>query len=77
MYLPRKVYGLPKATKAGSKTSKKPRYHLYTVTIAKEGYSYTYYKVHLKRQDKSRIKYFKSKIQAQLFIDSLMLNPYL
>lgn len=74
MYLPQKVYGVPKATKQGHNTSSiKPRYHLYRVKIT----GYTYYKVHLKRQDKSKIKYFKTKIEAQVFIDSLMLNPYL
>lgn len=78
MYLPQKVFGLPKALKKGSNTSPtKPRYHLYPVKINKNGYSYNYYKVHLKRQDKSKIKYFKTKLEAQLFLDSLKLNPYL
>jgi len=77
MYLPRKVFGLPKATKPGHKTSSKAKYHMYVVTIKKDGYSYKYYKVHVKRQNKSKIKYFTTKIEAQLFLDSLRINPYL
>lgn len=73
MYLPMKVFGLPKSKHKGWNTSKKPKYHMYVVKIA----GYTYYKIHLKRQDKSKIKYFKSKLQAQLFLESLKINPYL
>jgi hypothetical protein len=78
MYLPRKVFGLPKATRQGHNTSPtRPKYHLYVVTIKRNGYSHKYYKVHLKRQNKSKIKYFTTKIEAQLFLESLKLNPYL
>lgn len=75
MYLPRKVYGLPKAKREGFVTSPtgKTKTHLYRVKIGDN----TYFKVHLKRQNKSKIKYFKTRLEAQLFVDSLRLQPYL
>lgn len=76
-YLPKKVYCLPNGSRDGRRTSRRRKYHIYKVSISQPGYNYTYYKVHLKRQDKSKIKYFKSRLEAQLFLDSLQINRYL
>ena len=74
-YIESKVYGLPKPKRKGNNTGSKHRRkeYVHKVTIRKN----TYYKVHVKRDDKSKIKYFKTFKVACIFIDMLKENPYL
>ncbi len=75
-YLNKKLWGLPKPKKVRSakpiKRKEKLPPYIHKVTIA----GFIYFKVHIKRQDKSKIKYFKTLDQASMFIDLLRLNPY-
>lgn len=74
MYLPDKLYPLPKAKRQGNNTRDgKPRDHVYRVEIGGQ----TYYKVHVKRSEQSRIRYFKTRNEAKLFVEMLRENPYL
>ena len=75
MYINKKVYGLPKPLKIGVRNRYKKTYSAYVhkVTIS----NYIYFKVHLKRSDKSKIKYFKTMKEANIFVELLTLNPYL
>lgn len=75
MYIHEKIYGLPKPSKPGYATSPsgKSKSYVYKVNIGK----YRYYKVHLKRGNKSKIYYFKNKPQAELFVEMLHVNRYL
>jgi hypothetical protein len=76
MYIKSKVYGLPKPLRRGWKTSStktEETKYIYLVKIK----GFRYYKVHLKRQGLSKIKYFKTMNQALVFVEFLRLNPYL
>lgn len=75
-YINEKVYGLPKPLAKGHNTSpsKKERAaYVHKVTIRNR----VYYKVHLKRQNISKIKYFKKKETAEIFVSMLKENKYL
>lgn len=75
-YINKKVYGIPALKKLGHKTSfKKGDMTKYVYKVEINGY--TYYKVHLKLQDISKIKYFKKLKTAQIFVEMLRINPYL
>lgn len=75
-YINDKIYGLPKLLKKGCNTSpNKNRIdseYVHKVEINK----YFYYKVHIKRQDVSKIKYFTKLKQAKLFVAMLRSNKY-
>lgn len=70
-----KVVGLPKPSRRGYNTRVKHNYKPYIHRVKISGL--TYYKVHIKRQNKSKIKYFKFKYEAEMFLKLLQLNPYL
>lgn len=75
-YINEKIYGVPKPLKKGARTSKakkKGTEYIHKVTINGS----TYYKVHVKRQGMSKIKYFKNRKSAKLFVDMLRINKYL
>lgn len=75
-YINKKIYGLPKPLKKGSNTSPNKKRinqeYIHKVTI---GYS-VYFKVHIKRQGISKIKYFKTRKLAQTFVLMLKENSY-
>lgn len=75
-YIKGKIYGLPKPYKIGYNTSHKKRINKEYVHKV-EIYGFVYYKVHLKRSNVSKIKYFKKLKDAKLFVDMLRLNRYL
>jgi hypothetical protein len=76
-YINEKIYGLPRPLKIGHNTStnkeRKDKEYIHKVEIR----GYTYYKVHIKRQDTSRIKYFKTMKDSKLFVLMLRENKYL
>jgi hypothetical protein len=76
-YIKGMVYGLPKPSRMGWNTSpksfRKDKEYIHKVEMK----GYTYFKVHLKRQDVSKIKYFKKFKEAKLFVDLLRENKYL
>jgi len=76
-YINEKIYGLPKPLKRGANTSptskRKNKEYVHKVILN----GYTYYKVHIKRQDVSKIKYFKTLKEAKLFVLMLKANKYL
>lgn len=75
-YINAKVYGLPSPKSIGHKTSNnKGERTKYVYKVEINGY--TYYKVHMKRQDLSKIKYFKKLKTAQIFVEMLRINRYL
>lgn len=74
-YINKKIFGLPKPTKKITTHKRKtslPEY-VHHVVIKNT----PYFKVHIKRSDVSKIKYFKTLTAATMFVDSLRLNPYL
>jgi hypothetical protein len=76
-YINTKIYGLPVPTKTGHNTSpnklRKDLEYIHKVHIRGSDY----YKVHLKRQGISKIKYFSKLKEAKLFVEFLRLNKYL
>lgn len=74
-YINGKVFGLPKPLHEGRNTRCKHKLppYVHKITIGE----YTRFKVHLKRQGVSKIKYFKTLGEAVMFVDLLRLNPYL
>lgn len=73
-YINEVIYGVPKPLRKGhntSPTSKRVgKEYVHKVTI----YGCTYYKVHVKRQGVSKIKYFKKLRQAKLFVSIMREN---
>jgi hypothetical protein len=74
-YINKRVFGLPKPLRTGDNTRVKHKLPAYVHKVKINGIKY--FKVHLKRQDKSKIKYFKTLRQAEIFVELLRLNPYL
>jgi hypothetical protein len=74
-YINTRVFGLPKLKRLGSNNRVKYNLPAYIHKVTIKGNKY--FKVHLKRQDKSKIKYFKSRLDAEIFVDMLRLNNYL
>lgn len=76
-YIEGKVYGLPKPKRKGYNTRYKHtrKEYIHKVTINGS----TYFKVHLARNSgtQSKIKYFKTEKEAELFVEMLRLNKYL
>lgn len=75
-YITDKIYGLPKPLSKGHNTSPTKdggKEYLHKVSIK----GYAYFKVHIKRQNVSKIKYFKKRKDAVVFIDMLKENRYL
>ena len=75
-YVDGKIFGLPKPLKAGGNTRFKNKNHyphVHNVIIGGNNY----WKVHIKRQNKSKIKYFKTIKEAKLFVEMLRNNKYL
>lgn len=75
MYINEKVFGLPSPSKPGFRNRYKKKYSPYVHKVSIN--NYIYFKVHLKRGDKSKIKYFKTMREANIFVELLNLNPYL
>jgi hypothetical protein len=75
-YINEKIYGLPKPEREGYNTRhkhfNKPAY-IHKVTTNGCGY----FKVHIKRGGVSKIKYFKTQKEAELFVIFLRENKYL
>lgn len=62
------IEGLPVKKREGFNTRRgSPRNHVYKVTIG----DYVYFKVHIKRDNKSYIRYFKLKKDAKKFASLL------
>ena len=78
-YINNKIFGLPKPLRKGhntSSTSKRTgKAYVHKVFIG--GVKSPYYKCHIKRQNKSKIKYFKTMKEAKLFVLMLRENKYL
>jgi len=76
-YIDGKIYGVPTPLKKGHNTSptKKKIGTEYVHKVNCHGYKY--YKVHIKRQNKSKIKYFKKLKDAKMFVAFLRENKYL
>lgn len=76
-YIDEKVHGLPKPLRKGHNTSptskRKDKEYIHKVTIG----NITYYKFHMERQGKSKIKYFKKLKNAKLFAEMVRANKYL
>lgn len=76
-YIKEKIYGLPRPLKVWCNTSpnkeRKDKEYLHKVFIR----GFTYYKVHIKRQNVSKIKYFKTMKTAKMFVLFLRENKYL
>lgn len=76
-YINKKIFGIPKPLKEGYNTSstsdRTGKEYIHKVKI----YSTIYYKFHIKRQNVSRIKYFKKFKDAKLFMLMLVENNYL
>lgn len=74
-YINDKIFGLPKPLQKGHVTSPtgKPKGYVHKVSI----HGNTYYKVHIKRQGVSKIKYFKQLKIAKIFVLMLQENKYL
>ena len=75
-YINDKIYGVPKPLKKGARTSlkkKKGSEYIHKVMINGS----TYWKVHVKRQGTSKIKYFKERKSAVMFVEMLRINKYL
>lgn len=75
-YINEKIYGLPKLKQIRSSIPIKRKRDLppYIHKIKNNGKKN--FKVHLKRQGKSKIKYFKTLDEAITFVELLKLNPY-
>jgi hypothetical protein len=75
-YINEKIYGLPKPLHNGVNTSatKKRIGKEYVFKVCITGIEY--YKVHIKRQNKSKIKYFKKLKDAKIFVEFLRKNKY-
>lgn len=78
-YIDSKIFGLPKPLRKGGNTSpnKKRIGKEYIHTVFAGDGTYKYYKVHIKRQNKSKIKYFKKLKDAKIFVEMLRQNNYL
>lgn len=75
-YINSKIFGVPKPLKKGARTGyKKKRHYPYVHSVSMRGYQL--WKVHIKRQNVSKIKYFKTLKEAKLFVDMLRENKYL
>lgn len=76
-YINDKIFGTLKPLRNGHNTSSSSKRvgmeYIHKVTISE----YKYYKVHVKRQGKSKIKYFKQLKTAKLFVLMLRENKYL
>ena len=76
-YIDEKIYGLPKPLRKGHNSSpnkgRKGREYIHNVIVG----SNKYYKVHVKRQNVSKIRYFKKLKEAKLFLQFLRENKYL
>jgi hypothetical protein len=76
-YIEGKIFGLPMPTRKGHNTSpNKERVdmeYVHKVTI----YGHQYYKIHIGRGGKSKIKYFKKLKEAKMFVENLRENRYL
>jgi hypothetical protein len=76
-YIEGKIYGLPKPSRKGHNTSPTKRRigaeYIHKVQIG----DYKYFKVHMSRGGISKIKYFKKRKQAKLFVEFLRENRYL
>ena len=76
-YIDGKVYGLPKPKRPGYNTRYKHnrKEYVHKVTIG----NCTYFKAHLGRNSgaQSKIKYFKTEKEAELFVEMLRVNKYL
>lgn len=76
-YINEKIFGLPKPLRKGhntSATSKRiDKEYVHKVTIG----GYVYYKCHVGRQGKSKIRYFKKMKEAKLFVEMLRINKYI
>ena len=73
-YINKKIYGLPKPTKKGYSTRFKTKLSPYVHSVNIKDYKY--YKVDLQRQGVAKIKYFKTKKEAEIFVQFLRLNNY-
>ncbi len=74
----KRIFGLPKAKRNGNNTSPtKTNGAAYLHKVVINGCKY--YKIHIARQSGkfSKIKYFKRRKDAVLFLEMLNLNPYL
>ena len=70
------IFGLPRPKRLGNNTSKFNRLgieYIHRVEI----HGSVYYKVRIKRQDKSKIKYFKNLKSALIYRDMLRINRYM
>jgi hypothetical protein len=78
-YIDSKIYGVPAPLKKGNNTSptKKRVGMEYIHKVYTGDGTYKYYKVHIKRQNKSKIKYFKKLKDAKMFVAFLRENKYL
>ena len=75
-YIDGKIFGVPKPLRNGFNTRFKNKNHyphVYFVNIR----GYERWKVQIKRQNKSKIKYFKTLKEAKLFVDMLRNNKYI
>jgi len=75
-YINEKIYGLPKPKKIRASEPIKRKLSLPPYIHKVEVNGFKYFKVHLKRQGKSKIKYFKTLTESVMFIELLKLNTY-
>lgn len=74
-YINERIWGVPKPNKKGGDTRVKHNLPPYVHKVDIDGY--IKYKVHVKRGDVSKIKYFNTLQEACMFAEMLKLNPYL
>jgi hypothetical protein len=76
-YIDGTIYGVPKPLRKGHNTSptKKKVGTEYVHKVVMSGIKY--FKVHIKRQNKSKIKYFKKLKDAKMFVAFLRENKYI
>ena len=75
-YINEKIMGLPKPLRKGHRTGYKcKRHYEYVHKVCIKGYDY--FKVHVKRQGKSKIKYFKTLEEAKFFVDVIRESRFL
>jgi len=76
-YIISKIYGVPTPLRKGHNTSPSKKKigteYVHKVNIGEQ----KYFKVHIKRQNKSKIKYFKKLKDAKMFVAFLRENKYL
>jgi hypothetical protein len=76
-YIEGTIFGLPKPARKGwntyPATKKEGSEYVHKVTIG----NCTYFKVHIGRKGKSKIKYFKKLKDAKMFVEMLRQNKYL